>query len=494
MRLCGRDIVSGFPAADRRVQIDPERLRSILENLVRNALESGGDDNEVAIEIAQDDTMTPDRRPGPRPGDPRRAEGTGVRSVLHDEEQGFRHRTGHLPAIRGGRGGHDPHRGQAGRREQGAGPAALGGGCMKILVVDDERNIRESIERLFALEGMESLTAADGREAVEQLAAQAFDVVILDLKMPGMDGQELLEWMRTEGLRTPVIMISALGDINDAVKALKSGANDYLIKPFDPSELIFKTKAVIADRKRENLIEAGSRTAGEGGRLIGESPAARSLRVLIEKVATGNTTVLITGESGSGKEVVAREIHSLSANAAEPFIAVNIGGIHENLVESELFGHEKGAFTGADARRTGLFELAGTGTLFLDEIAEMPLNLQVKLLRVLQERKIRRLGGSRDIPIEARILSATNTDIEALMREGRFREDLYYRLNVVRIEVPPLRARREDIPLLAGHLLEKARARLRKPPKSFLSRPWTRSWPTRSRAISASSRTCWSVP
>jgi two-component system response regulator AtoC len=340
---------------------------------------------------------------------------------------------------------------------------------MKILVVDDERNIRESIERLFALEGMESLTAADGREAVERLAAQAFDAVILDLKMPGMGGQELLEWMRSEGLRTPVIMISALGDINDAVKALKSGANDYLIKPFDPSELILKAKTVIADRKRENLIEAGSRTAEGGARLIGESPAARSLRLLVEKVATGNTTVLITGESGTGKEVVAREIHSLSANAAEPFIAVNIGGIHENLVESELFGHEKGAFIGAEARRTGLFELAGTGTLFLDEIAEMPLNLQVKLLRVLQERKIRRLGGSRDIPIEARILSATNTNIEALVREGRFREDLYYRLNVVRIEVPPLRARREDIPLLAGHLLEKARTRLRKPFKRITS-------------------------
>jgi len=340
---------------------------------------------------------------------------------------------------------------------------------MKILVVDDERNIRESIERLFALEGMESLTAADGREAVERLTAQAFDVVILDLKMPGMDGQELLEWMRTEGLRTPVIMISALGDINDAVKALKSGANDYLLKPFDPSELILKAKAVVADRKRENLIEAGSRTAEGGARLIGESPAARTLRLLIEKVATGNTTVLITGENGSGKEVVAREIHSLSANAAEPFIAVNIGGIHENLVESELFGHERGAFTGADARRTGLFELAGSGTLFLDEIAEMPLNLQVKLLRVLQERRIRRLGGSRDIPIEARILSATNTDIEALVREGRFREDLYYRLNVVRIEIPPLRARREDIPLLAGYLLEKVRTRLRKPSKRITS-------------------------
>ncbi|HEY9594653.1 MAG TPA: sigma-54 dependent transcriptional regulator [Spirochaetia bacterium] len=330
---------------------------------------------------------------------------------------------------------------------------------MKILVVDDERNIRESIQRLFELEGIDSATATDGRDAATRLSEEAFDAVVLDLKMPVMDGQALLEWMKAEGLRTPVVMISALGDINDAVRALKTGASDYLIKPFDPTELILKVKTVVGGRKREDLLEAGVRTATGELRLLGDSPSTRAMRQLIEKVAPGSTTVLITGESGTGKEVVAREIHALSGNAAEPFVAVNIGGIHETLVESELFGHEKGAFTGADSRKTGLFELAEAGTLFLDEIAEMPLPLQVKLLRVLQERKIRRLGGTRDIPIGARIISATNKDIEAMVKDGTFREDLYYRLNVVRITVAPLRERKEDIPLLVGHFLEKIRAR-----------------------------------
>jgi two-component system, NtrC family, response regulator AtoC len=253
--------------------------------------------------------------------------------------------------------------------------------------------------------------------------------------------------------------------VNDAVKALKSGANDYLLKPFDPTELILKVRAVVDRRTMADRIEAGARTAAAGTGLVGEGPATRSLRLLVDKVAPGDATVLITGESGTGKEVVAREIHARSPNAAEPFIAVNIGAIQETLVESELFGHEKGAFTGADARKPGLFELAERGTLFLDEIGEMPLPLQVKLLRVLQERKTRRLGGVRDIPIGARIISATNRDIESLVHAGGFREDLYYRLNVVRISVPPLRERREDIPLLAGHLLEKIRARTGQPLK-----------------------------
>ena len=336
---------------------------------------------------------------------------------------------------------------------------------MKVLIVDDEQNIRESIQRLFNLEGIEAVAAADGRAGAARLAEEAFDAVILDLKMPEMDGQELLEWIRGEGLRTPVIMISALGEVNDAVKALKSGATDYLMKPFDPAELILKVRTVVSNRKREDRMEAGTRTAADGAKLVGEGAAARSLRVLIEKISAGNTTVLITGESGTGKEVVAREIHANSPNSAEPFIAVNIGAIHEHLMESELFGHEKGAFTGAQERKSGLFELAGAGTLFLDEIGEMPLTLQVKLLRVIQERKTRRLGGTRDIPIEARIISATNKDIEALVHEGRFREDLYYRLNVVRVAVPPLRDRLDDIPLLAGYLLERIRTRIGKPAK-----------------------------
>jgi two-component system, NtrC family, response regulator AtoC len=334
---------------------------------------------------------------------------------------------------------------------------------MRVLVVDDERNIREAISRLLELDGIESRTASDGAEAAEILKTEGFDAVVTDLKMPVMGGQQLLERIRDEGLRCPVIMISALGEIGDAVKALKTGAVDYLIKPFDPDELIHKIKAAVTTKKMEDQIEAGARTASPGVRFVGEGAAARELRRDIEKIARADTTVLITGESGSGKEVVAREIHALSPRAEEPFVAVNIGAVHDNLMESELFGHEKGAFTGADSRKIGLFELAGSGSLFLDEIGEMPLPLQVKLLRVLQERKIRRLGGTRDIPVAARILSATNKDIETIVREGSFREDLYYRLNVVRVAVPPLRERPEDIPLLAGFLLEKLRGRMGKP-------------------------------
>jgi two-component system, NtrC family, response regulator AtoC len=331
---------------------------------------------------------------------------------------------------------------------------------MKVLIVDDERNIRESLQRLLAIEGIGSATAEGGREAAELLKAESFDAVVTDLKMPGMGGQQLLESMRGQGLRCPVILISAFGEISDAVKALKAGATDYLIKPFDPDELIFKLKTAVSNRRREDEIEAGARTSGAVSRFIGESEAARSLKRSIEKLARTDSTVLITGESGSGKEVVARELHASSPRSQEPFVAVNVGGLHENLMESELFGHERGAFTGAEARKIGLFELAGAGSLFLDEIGEMPLPLQVKLLRVLQERRIRRLGGTADIPVGARILSATNKDIEALVREGRFREDLYYRLDVARIAVPPLRERAADIPLLSGFLLEKLRARM----------------------------------
>lgn len=338
---------------------------------------------------------------------------------------------------------------------------------MKVLVVDDEKNIRDSIQKLFGLEGISVTTASDGIEGKEALIGQNFDAIILDLRMPRMGGQALLEWIVSEGIRSPVIMISALGEISDAVRALKSGAEDYLLKPFDPEELIRKVRNAALNRKRDDALEAHSRTAGAPSRLIGESPSIRSLRSVIERVAATDSTVLITGESGTGKEVVAREIHGASKGAGEPFVAVNIGGMHAELVESELFGHEKGAFTGADARKPGLFELAGAGTIFLDEIGDMPLPLQVKLLRVLQERRIRRLGGTRDLPVAARILSATNKNIDDLVAEGRFREDLYYRLNVVRIRIPPLRERKEDIPLIARHVIQKLCDRMGKAPKTL---------------------------
>ncbi|MCE1196674.1 sigma-54 dependent transcriptional regulator [bacterium] len=336
---------------------------------------------------------------------------------------------------------------------------------MNVLVVDDEKNIRDSIQKLFGLEGMEVTTAADGLEGQRELLARTFDAVILDLRMPRMGGQALLEWIVAEGIRSPVVMISALGEIADAVRAIKSGADDYLIKPFDPEELIRKVRAAAENRRRDDVLEAKARTEKRLSRLLGGSRAIESIRSLIARVAPTESTVLITGESGTGKEVVAREIHAASKAASEPFVAVNIGGMHAELLESELFGHEKGAFTGADARKPGLFELAGKGSLFLDEIGDMPLPLQVKLLRVLQERRTRRLGGTRDIPIEARILSATNRDIDNLVAQGRFREDLYYRLDVVRIRIPPLRERREDIPVLAEHILAKLADRMGRLPK-----------------------------
>lgn len=332
---------------------------------------------------------------------------------------------------------------------------------MKILIVDDERNIRLSLKKYLSLENIESEGAESGEAALGYLETEHFDAVILDLKLPLMSGQEVLEWMQTRGILTPVIMISAHGQIADAVEALKRGAKDYLVKPFDPAELIIKIRSLVDNKRRENLIEADNRTRAPVQKsLVGNSDVMRRISAQIDKIASADVTVLITGESGTGKEVVAREVHARSAKSAEPFVAVNIGGIHESLMESELFGHEKGAFTGAVSRKQGLFELAGDGCLFLDEIGEMPMPLQVKLLRVLQERKIRRLGGVSDIPVTARIVSATNRNLEDMVKEGAFREDLYYRINVFRIELPPLRERRDDIPPLAQHLTRKLASRM----------------------------------
>jgi two-component system response regulator AtoC len=335
---------------------------------------------------------------------------------------------------------------------------------MRVLIVDDERHIRESLKKYLGLEHIDAEGIETGEEALDFLEKEAFDAVILDLKLPGINGQEVLEWIRRRGLVSPVILISAHGQIPDAVAALKAGAQDYLVKPFDPAELVIKIRSLVENKRRENYIEAGNRTAVPEHRLIGKSPAMAALGAQIDRIARTDVTVFITGESGTGKELAAREIHTRSPRRDEPFVAVNIGGIHEGLMESELFGHEKGAFTGAAARKPGLFELAGRGAIFLDEIGEMPLSLQVKLLRVLQERKIRRLGGTGDIPVNARIISATNRDPESLVREGRFREDLYYRLNVFRIVLPPLRERREDIPPLTLSLLAKLSSRMGRPP------------------------------
>jgi two-component system response regulator AtoC len=326
---------------------------------------------------------------------------------------------------------------------------------MRVLIADDEKNIRQSIAQYIEAEGIRTAVAADGIEARALLESEAFDGLVLDLRMPRMDGLALLAWLQESGPAVPVIVISAYGGVRDAVQAMKLGARDYLVKPFDPEDLLMRLRRLFAESLLSGQAEAGQRALAPDGIWIGDGERMRAVRSLVQKVAPTPSTVLITGESGTGKEVVARLIHSLSSTPQGPFVPINIGGIPDTLLESELFGHEKGSFTGATERKRGMFELASGGTLFLDEIGEMPMPLQVKLLRVLQERTMQRLGSTQSLPINARIIAATNSDLESLLKEGRFREDLFYRLNVIRIEVPPLRERREDIPRLAGFFVEK---------------------------------------
>ncbi len=328
---------------------------------------------------------------------------------------------------------------------------------MKILIVDDEPNIRDLMHRYLQLDSIDSDCAENGLSAQRMLKEELYDACLIDLKMPGMDGLSLIEWIRSEGFRMPIIMVSAHGEIADAVSALKEGAQDYIVKPFDPEELVIRLKKLVDAQNLRNMVESETRSTSIDDKqiFVGESPSIRKIKDLINRIADTNSTVLITGESGTGKEVVARDIHASSPVKGGPFVAINIGGVPENLLESELFGYEKGAFTGAGSRKTGMFELASGGTLFLDEIGDMPLSLQVKILRVLQERRITRLGGTDPMPINARIIAATNKDVEHMVREGQFREDLFYRLNVVRITIPPLRERREDIPLLAAGILKR---------------------------------------
>jgi two-component system response regulator AtoC len=327
---------------------------------------------------------------------------------------------------------------------------------MKILIVDDEQEIREKILRFFKLENdIEALTAENGLSAKRMLENEVFDAVITDLNMPGMNGMELLKWIQEEGPSLPVILMSGYGDIPDAVEAMKLGAKDYIVKPFDLEEFLIRIRRIIENHELQDKIELGKREHVGFQGWIGQSPAMLKIKDLIEKIAPTPSTVLITGESGTGKEVVARMIHQLSPRAEKPFVAINMAGVPENLLESELFGYEKGAFTGADSRKIGMFELASPGTLLLDEVGEIPIHLQVKLLRVIQDLKIQRLGSTQSIPINVRILAATNKNLEKQIQQGLFREDLYYRLNIIQITLPPLRERKEDIPLLVGHVIKK---------------------------------------
>ena len=329
---------------------------------------------------------------------------------------------------------------------------------MRVLIVDDEPRLVESLREYIAAEAIESVAAGDGLAAKRLLGEEAFDAVVTDLRMPALDGLGLLRWIKDEGPPLPVIVISAHGDLRDAVEAMKLGAYDYLVKPFDPDELVIRLRKAVEGHRGSLRLAAGKLRFAEGGGLVGESPAMRDVLRLVDKVAPTHSTVLITGESGTGKEVVARAIHQHSTRSGGPFIAVNCGALPSELLESEIFGHIRGAFTGAVRDRIGRFELASKGTLFLDEIGDLPPLLQVKLLRVLQERQYERVGESVARTTDARIIAATNVDLRVALREGRLREDLYYRLCVVPIEVPPLRERREDIPQLALNLLSRITA------------------------------------
>ena len=330
-----------------------------------------------------------------------------------------------------------------------------------VLIVDDELNIRRVLAAMLKREGYDVTAAADGEQALAVLQKTLVHVVVTDLVMPKLGGLELLQRATADFPDVPVIVITAHGTVDSAVQALKAGAFDYITKPFEQSDLA----KVIAKAARAHEIETQNvHGAPEGDRppLVGGSHAMRHVYDIVGKVADSPSTVLITGESGTGKELVARELHRNSSRRDKPLIKVNCAAIPKDLVESELFGYEKGAFTGAVGSKPGRFELADGGTLFLDEIGEIPVEMQVKLLRALQESEFERVGGIKTLRVDVRLIAATNRDLEGLIRDGRFREDLFYRLNVVPIALPPLRERREDIPLLAQHFIEKYNKRLGK--------------------------------
>ena len=333
----------------------------------------------------------------------------------------------------------------------------------RVLVVDDEENIRLVLRTLLRRNGYEVEAAATAEEALELLAGFGPDVVLTDVRMPKMSGLELLAELRTRGSQATVIVMSAYGSVELALEAMKAGAYDYIPKPFKSDEVVLALRK--ADEReglrRENraLKEAIAREH-QFESILAKSDVMRDLFRTIAKIADYKTTVLITGQSGVGKELVARAVHRRSGRKNGPFVAINCGAIPEALLESELFGHKRGAFTDANSDKRGLFEEADGGTIFLDELGELPLSLQVKLLRVLQEETLRRLGETRDIKTNCRVIAATNRDLAAEVKAGRFREDLYYRLNVLHLHVPPLRERREDISLLMDHFLERNNARL----------------------------------
>jgi two-component system NtrC family response regulator len=341
----------------------------------------------------------------------------------------------------------------------------------RILIVDDEPNIRSGLAKALAKEADEVATAKDGLEALSLFQQAHHHMVITDLKMPGaISGLDLVKRMRHERPETLILVITAHGSVGTAVEAMRQGAHDYLSKPVDIGMLRLLVRNVYEHHRlmEENRqLRERLAAAGEFPEMIGHSAAMREVFDSVRLVANADVTVLIQGESGTGKELVARAIHNLSARKDRPFVGANIGALPESLIESELFGYEKGAFTGANRRKPGWFEMAQGGTLFLDEIGEMPPKTQVDLLRILEQREVRRLGAEEVVPLDVRIVAATHRDVDALVAEGNFREDLFYRLNVVPLRVPPLRERRDDIPLLVQHFLDQAQDRHRKAAKQI---------------------------
>jgi two-component system response regulator HydG len=331
----------------------------------------------------------------------------------------------------------------------------------RVMIVDDESVVRDSLDKWFTNEGYQVKSFPSSSEALATARPGEWDVALLDIKMPGMDGMELQRHLHEIDPELTVIMMTGYASVDTAVKALKAGAYDYITKPFDPDDLLNTVSHAVEHRRAQREVVRLQEQLHDvipKSELIGESPAMRRVQEMIEIVAPTESTVLITGESGTGKEVVAQAIHAASPRRNMSMVVIHCGALPESLLESELFGHERGAFTGAQARRKGKFEVAEGGTVFLDEIGDISLKTQTDLLRVLQEKEITRLGGTQPIKLDFRCITATNRDLEAMVKEGTFRLDLFYRLDVVQIHLPPLRERREDIPFLARHFAEKCAA------------------------------------
>ena len=327
-----------------------------------------------------------------------------------------------------------------------------------VLIIDDEAEIRESLQTLLELEGLAVETAATGEAGLQRIGEHPFDLILLDLTLPGRNGMDILAEIRSHETGLPVIMITAFGTVENAVRAMQGGAANFVQKPWDNEKLLADVRAAVGWRRAEEenvQLKRALKQRYNFENIVGKSEPMLKIFDLVAQVANSRSTVLLQGESGTGKEIIAKALHLNSPRHERPFVPVNTGSMPTDLLESTLFGHVKGAFTSAIASKKGLFEIADRGTLFLDEIATMSLETQAKILRVLQDRRFMHLGGVQEIQVDVRIIAATNIDLRTLVREGRFREDLFYRLNVITIDLPPLRQRREDIPLLVQFFLKK---------------------------------------